>query len=223
DGGWTGLAFAEEFGGQALPWSLAAAVQELWGGANLAFSLCPLLSQVAAELLAKHGSPSQRKIYLAPLVEGRWTGTMNLTEPQAGSDLGALACRAEPAGDHYLIRGQKIFITYGDHDLAENVVHLVLARTPKAPAGSRGISLFIVPKHLVLASGQLGEANDLRVVSLERKLGIHASPTCVMAFGDGGGARGYLVGEENRGLEYMFTMMNNARLSVGLQGLSIAE
>jgi 3-(methylthio)propanoyl-CoA dehydrogenase len=222
-GGWNAIAFDPAFGGQGLPWTLAIAVQEMWGSANLAFSLCPLLTQGAVELLSTHGSPAQKQRFLGHLIRGRWTGTMNLTEPQAGSDLGALRCRAVKEGDHYRITGQKIFITYGDHDLAENVIHLVLARTPHAPAGSRGISLFIVPKILVSPAGALGHANDLRVVSLEHKLGIHASPTCVMAYGDGGGAIGYLVGEENRGLEYMFTMMNNARLSVGLQGVSIAE
>jgi 3-(methylthio)propanoyl-CoA dehydrogenase len=222
-GGWNGIAFDPAFGGQGLPWSLATAVQEMWGSANLAFSLCPLLTQGAVELLFAHGSPAQKQTFLGHLVRGRWAGTMNLTEPQAGSDLGALRCRAVREGDHYRITGQKIFITYGDHDLTENVIHLVLARTSDAPAGSGGISLFIVPKTLVSPAGALGDPNDLRVVSLEHKLGIHASPTCVMAYGDGGGAVGYLIGEENRGLEYMFTMMNNARLSVGLQGVSIGE
>ena len=222
-GGWNAVPFEPAHGGQGLPWSLAAAVQEMWGSANLAFSLCPLLTQGAIELLTAHGSPRQQEIYLPRLIDGHWTGTMNLTEPQAGSDLGALSCRATREGDHYRIKGQKIFITYGDHDLAENVIHLVLARTPEAPAGSRGISLFIVPKRMISPQGELGQANDLRVVSLERKLGIHASPTCVMAYGDKKGAIGFLVGEENRGLEYMFTMMNNARLSIGLQGLSVAE
>jgi len=221
-GGWNALPF-DAAGGQGLPWSLAIALQEMWGSANLAFSLCPLLTQGAIEAIAIHGSPAQRHTYLPKLISGEWTGTMNLTEPQAGSDVGALRCRAVPDGERYLITGQKIFITYGDHDMAENIVHLVLARTPGAPPGSRGISLFIVPKRLVNASGTLAQANDLRVAALEHKLGIHASPTCVMAYGDNGGAVGYLVGEENRGLEYMFTMMNIARLSVGLQGVSIAE
>jgi 3-(methylthio)propanoyl-CoA dehydrogenase len=222
-GGWSALPFDPAYGGQGLPWSLAIALQEMWGSANLAFSLCPLLTQGAVEAISAHGSPAQRQTYLPKLIGGTWTGTMNLTEPQAGSDVGALRCRAVPDGERYLITGQKIFITYGDHDLAENVIHLVLARTPEAPAGSRGLSLFLVPKRLVNASGALAQANDLRVVSLEQKLGIHASPTCVMAYGDNGGAVGYLIGEENHGLEYMFTMMNNARLSIGLQGLSIAE
>jgi alkylation response protein AidB-like acyl-CoA dehydrogenase len=222
-GGWNALPFDPAYGGQGLPWSLAIALQEMWGSANLAFSLCPLLTQGAVEAISAHGSPAQRQSYLPKLIGGTWTGTMNLTEPQAGSDVGALRCRAVPDGERYLITGQKIFITYGDHDLAENVIHLVLARTPEAPAGSRGLSLFLVPKRLVNAGGALAQANDLRVVSLEQKLGIHASPTCVMAYGDNGGAVGYLIGEENHGLEYMFTMMNNARLSIGLQGLSIAE
>jgi len=222
-GGWNAVPFDPDHGGQGLPWSLAIALQEMWGSANLAFSLCPLLTQGAIEAIAVHGSPAQRHTYLPKLVSGEWTGTMNLTEPQAGSDVGALRCRAVPDGERYLITGQKIFITYGDHDMAENVVHLVLARTPGSPPGSRGISLFIVPKRLVNAGGTLAQANDLRVAALEHKLGIHASPTCVMAYGDNGGAVGYMVGEENRGLEYMFTMMNIARLSVGLQGVSIAE
>ncbi len=222
-GGWNALPFDPVHGGQGLPWSLAIALQEMWGSANLAFSLCPLLTQGAIEAIAAHGSAQQQATYLPNLISGRWTGTMNLTEPQAGSDVGALRTRAVAEGRRYLITGQKIFITYGDHDFTENVIHLVLARTANAPPGSRGISLFIVPKRLVGPDGKPGKANDLRVVSLEHKLGIHASPTCVMAYGDNGGAEGYLVGEENRGLEYMFTMMNIARLSVGLQGLSIAE
>jgi alkylation response protein AidB-like acyl-CoA dehydrogenase len=221
--GWNSVAFDPAYGGQGLPWSLAVALQEMWGSANMAFSLCPLLTQGAIEAIEAHGSPAQRQAYLPKLIAGAWTGTMNLTEPQAGSDVGALRCRAVPDGERYLITGQKIFITYGDHDMAENVVHLVLARTPNSPPGSRGISLFIVPKRMVNANGTLGQANDLRVVALEHKLGIHASPTCVMAYGDNGGAVGYLVGEENRGLEYMFTMMNIARLSIGLEGVSIAE
>ena len=176
-----------------------------------------------SEALLAHGSDEQKRTYLPKMISGEWTGTMNLTEPQAGSDLGQLKSRAVKDGDHYRITGQKIFITYGEHDLTENIVHLVLARTPDAPAGVRGISLFIVPKFLPGADGKPGKRNDLRCVSLEHKLGIHASPTCVMSFGDDGGAVGYLVGEEGRGLSYMFTMMNNARLSVGIQGLAIAE
>ncbi|MDY0884233.1 acyl-CoA dehydrogenase [Dongia soli] len=223
EAGWNSVAFDPDFGGQGMPWALTTALQEIWNAANMAFSLCPLLTQGAVEALQIHGSDAQKKTYLAPLIAGRWTGTMNLTEPQAGSDLGALKTRAEPKGDHHLLTGQKIFITYGDHEMAENIVHFVLARLPDAPKGSKGISLFIVPKFLVNQDGSLGARNDVKAVALEHKLGIHASPTCVMAYGDEGGAVGYLVGEPNRGLEYMFTMMNNARLAVGVQGLAIAE
>jgi alkylation response protein AidB-like acyl-CoA dehydrogenase len=223
DGGWNSVPFDPEYGGQGVPWLVATAVQEMWQSANMAFGLCPLLNQGAVELLAAHGSEEQKRTYLSKMVAGNWTGTMNLTEPQAGSDVGALRTRAVAANGHYRIKGQKIFITYGDHDLTENIVHMVLARTPDAPAGTRGISLFIVPKFLPGADGQPKDRNDLRCVSLEHKLGIHASPTAVMAYGDGDGAIGYLIGEENRGLEYMFTMMNNARLNVGLQGVAIAE
>ena len=223
EGGWGSLPFDPAHGGQGLPWAVAAATQEMWNGANLSLALSPLLTQGAVELLSAHGSEAQKALYLGKMISGEWTGTMNLTEPQAGSDVGALKTRAEPAGDHYLITGQKIYITWGEHDCAENIVHMVLARTPGAPAGTRGISLFIVPKLLVNPDGGLGERNDLRCVSLEEKLGIHASPTCVMAYGDSGGAKGWLVGEENGGMAYMFTMMNNARLSVGIQGLALAE
>jgi alkylation response protein AidB-like acyl-CoA dehydrogenase len=223
DGGWNSLPFDPEFGGQGMPWLLAATVQEMWQAANMGFGLVLLLNQGAIDAIHHHGSAEQKAAYLPRMISGEWTGTMNLTEPQAGSDLGQLKSRAVKAGDHYLVTGQKIFITYGEHDMAENIVHLVLARTPDAPAGVRGISLFIVPKFLVGTDGALGKRNDLRCVSLEHKLGIHASPTCVMSFGDDGGAIGYLVGEEGRGLSYMFTMMNNARLSVGIQGLAIAE
>jgi alkylation response protein AidB-like acyl-CoA dehydrogenase len=223
EGGWGSLPFDPEFGGQGLPWTLATAVQEMWNAANMSFSLAPLLTQGAVELLQVHGSAAQKATYLPNLISGHWTGTMNLTEPQAGSDVGALKTRAERAGDHYLITGQKIYITWGEHDCADNIVHMVLARLPDAPAGTRGISLFIVPKFLVNADGTLGQRNDLRCVSLEHKLGINASPTAVMAYGDSGGAIGYLVGAENRGMECMFTMMNNARISVGVQGLAIAE
>ncbi len=223
EGGWNAVPFAPEHGGQGLPWLVAIALQEIWQSANMSWALCPLLTQSAVELLTAHGSDEQQATWLPKLVSGEWTGTMNLTEPGAGSDVGALKCKAEPAGEHYLIRGQKIFITYGEHDLAENIVHMVLARTPAAPEGTKGISLFIVPKFLISADGSRGSRNDLRCVSLEDKLGIHGSPTCVMAYGDNEGAVGYLVGEENRGMEYMFTMMNNARLSVGLQGVAIAE
>jgi len=222
-GGWNSLPFDPEFGGQGMPWLLATTVQEMWQAANMGFGLVLLLNQGAIDAIHHHGSPEQRLTYLPKMISGEWTGTMNLTEPQAGSDLGQLKSRAVKNGDHYLVTGQKIFITYGEHDMAENIVHLVLARTPDAPAGVRGISLFIVPKFLAGADGGPGKRNDLRCVSLEHKLGIHASPTCVMSFGDDGGAVGYLVGEEGRGLSYMFTMMNNARLSVGIQGLAIAE
>ena len=223
-GGWNSLPFDPEYGGQGMPWLLAATVQEMWQAAHIGRpSLVLLLNQGAIDAIHHHGSADQKTTFLPRMISGEWTGTMNLTEPQAGSDLAQLKSRAVKNGDHYLVTGQKIFITYGEHDMAENIVHLVLARTPDAPAGVRGISLFIVPKFLVGADGKLAARNDLRCVSLEHKLGIHASPTCVMSFGDGGGAVGYLVGEEGRGLSYMFTMMNNARLSVGIQGLAIAE
>ncbi len=223
EGGWNSVPFDPEHGGQGLPWALATALQEMWASANLSFSLCPMLTQGAIELLQNHGTPAQRADYLPHLIAGTWTGTMNLTEPQAGSDLGAVRTRAMRDGKRYRIVGQKIFITYGEHDLAENIVHMVLARLPEAPPGVKGISLFIVPKYLTEGHGASGPRNDLRCASIERKLGIHASPTCVMSFGDNGGAVGYLVGEENHGIEYMFTMMNNARLGVGVQGLAVAE
>ena len=222
-GGWNSLPFDPEFGGQGMPWLIATTVQEMWQAANMGFGLVLLLNQGAIDAIHHHGSAEQKARYLPKMISGDWTGTMNLTEPQAGSDLGQLKSRAVKEGNHYRVTGQKIFITYGEHDLAENIVHLVLARTPDAPAGVRGISLFIVPKFLVGDDGTPGKRNDLKCVSLEHKLGIHASPTCVMSFGDDGGAVGYLVGEEGRGLSYMFTMMNNARLSVGIQGLAIAE
>ncbi len=223
DAGWTTLPFDPAFGGQGMPGLMDTEVQEMWQSSNLIFGLVLLLSQGAIDAIHAHGSEQQQKIYLPNMIAGKWTGTMNLTEPQAGSDLGVLRSRAVKDGDHYKISGQKIFITYGEHDMVENIVHLVLARTPDAPAGVKGISLFIVPKFLINADGSLGKRNDLRCVSLEHKLGIHASPTAVMSYGDDGGAIGYLVGEEGRGLEYMFTMMNNARLAVGVQGLAIAE
>ncbi len=222
-GGWNGIAADAAWGGQGLPSLVATPVAEIWDGANLAFSLCPLLTQSAIELLARHGSPAQQRVWLPPLVEGRWTGAMNLTEPQAGSDVGALRTRAVRDGDRYRIVGQKIFITWGDHDMAENVVHIVLARVAGAPGGVKGLSLFIVPKFLVGADGSPGPRNDLRCAALEHKLGIAASPTAVMSYGDDGGATGYLVGEENRGIEYMFTMMNSARLGVGLEGVGVGE
>jgi len=223
EAGWNGVPFDPDYGGQGLPWAVAAAVQEMMTSANMAFSLCPLLTQGAVELLQAHGSDAQKRLYLPNLIHGRWTGTMNLTEPQAGSDVGTVRTRAVRDGERYRITGQKIFITYGEHDLSENIVHMVLARTPEAPPGIKGISLFIVPKFLVRADGTLDGRNDLRCVSLEHKLGIRGSPTATLAYGDSGGAVGELVGEENRGIEYMFTMMNNARLSVGIEGLAIAE
>jgi len=219
EGGWGTLAGPPEQGGQGLPLVLATVVMEDLGSANMAFSLVTMLSAGAVEALRHHGSPELQAQWLAKLVSGEWTGTMNLTEPQAGSDVGALKSRAEPAGDGgWRIEGQKIFITFGDHDLADNIVHLVLARTPGAPPGTRGISLFLVPKRL-----PDGRPNDVRCVSIEHKLGIHASPTCVMAFGDEGDCRGWLIGDEMAGMRAMFTMMNNARLNVGLQGVSIGE
>ena len=225
EGGWSGLCADPAHGGQGLPFSLAAPVSEMWNSGCMAFALCPLLTLAAIELLQTYGNEAQQRLWLGPLVRGQWTGTMNLTEPQAGSDLGALTTRAVPAGasewgDTYRIAGQKIFVTWGDHDLAPNIVHLVLARTPGAPPGSRGISLFVVPKFLPGENGAPGPRNGVRTLSLEKKLGIHASPTCVLAYED---AIGWRVGEENRGLGYMFTMMNNARLNVGIQGLAIAE
>jgi 3-(methylsulfanyl)propanoyl-CoA dehydrogenase len=222
--GWNGLAASPDWGGQGLPHALNAACIEMWHSAAMAFGLGPLLTMGAAEALAAHGDQSLKQMYLPKLVSGEWMGTMQLTEPQAGSDLSALRTRAERHGDGtYLITGQKIFITYGEHDLTDNIVHFVLARLPDAPPGTRGISLFLVPKYLVNADGTIGKANDARCHSVEHKLGIHASPTCTMVYGDHGGATGYLVGEENRGLNCMFTMMNNARLGVGLEGVAIAE
>jgi acyl-CoA dehydrogenase len=223
EGGWNGVSSDPEFGGMGLPELLSAATQEMWQAANMAWALCPLLTAGAVQALALHGSDEQKDAYLAKLITGEWAGTMNLTEPQAGSDLSVVRTRAVPEGDHYRISGQKIFITWGEHRMTDNIIHLVLARTPDAPAGVKGISLFLVPKFLLDADGQPGERNDLQCVSIEHKLGIHASPTCTMAFGDAGGAIGYLIGEEGRGLEYMFTMMNEARHKVGIQGLAIAE
>lgn len=218
DGGWNAVPFSSDYGGQNLSWLIAFPLQEMWQGANMSFGLCPLLNQGAVEAIDHHGSQEQKDYYLEKLISGEWTGTMNLTEPQAGSDLAAIRTKAEPAGDHYKIYGQKIYITYGEHDFADNIIHLVLARLPDAPEGVKGISLFIVPKIL-----EDGTRNDVICTGIEHKLGIHASPTCTMQFGDKGGAIGYLVGEANQGLKYMFTMMNNARLSVGLQGVAIAE
>ncbi len=223
ENGWTTLAAKPEFGGQGLPYLVATPVQEMWKSANLAFSLCPMLTQGAMEAIAHHASAAQQRLYLPRMAAGEWTGTMNLTEPQAGSDLSAVRTKAVPEGDYYRISGTKIFITWGEHTMAENIVHMVLARLPDAPEGVKGISLFIVPKFLVDSDGRLGGRNDVQCVSLEHKMGIHASPTAVLAFGEQGGAVGYLVGEPNRGLEYMFTMMNHARLNVGLEGVAVAE
>ncbi|MDM9623725.1 acyl-CoA dehydrogenase [Rhizobium sp. S96] len=228
-GGWNGLTAPEEFGGQALPHMLNVAALEMWNSGSTAFALCPTLTMGSVEAIYTHGSDALKNLYLAKLVSGEWTGTMNLTEPHAGSDLGALKTRAERRNDGtYRIFGQKIFITWGEHDAAENIIHLVLARLPDAPAGTRGISLFLVPKFLVNADGSLGARNDLFAHSLEHKLGIHGSPTCTMIYGDGRfgedkGAVAWLVGEENKGLACMFTMMNNARLAVGMEGVAIAE
>ncbi|NKB52914.1 MAG: acyl-CoA dehydrogenase [Rhizobiaceae bacterium] len=229
DGGWNALTGPPEFGGQGLPMSLQTAAFEMWNSGSLAFGIGPSLTIGAVEALSTHATEQLQNIYLEKLVSGDWTGTMNLTEPQAGSDLNALKSRAEPVGDgSYLVFGQKIFITYGEHDMTDNIVHLVLARLPDAPAGQKGISLFLVPKYLVNEDGSLGARNDVFCSGVEHKLGIHASPTCTMIYGDGKfgdmpGAIGWLIGEENRGLACMFTMMNNARLLVGIQGVAVAE
>jgi alkylation response protein AidB-like acyl-CoA dehydrogenase len=223
ENGWGGLSFPPEFGGQGLPMCVSAAVQEMWHSANMSFGLCPLLTQGAVDAIAHHASDELKQQYLPKMVEGVWSGTMNLTEPQAGSDLAAVRTQAQPSDDHYLIKGQKIYITYGEHDLTENIIHLVLARLPDAPEGVKGISLFIVPKFLLKDDGTPGERNDVRCLSIEHKLGIHASPTCVMSYGDNAGAVGYLIGKENHGLGYMFTMMNQARHAVGVEGYGIAE
>lgn len=224
EAGWPALAAPEELGGQNLPNVLAATVEEMWNSGSVAFGLLSLLSRGAVNVLLHVGSPELQQRYLPRMISGEWTGTMVLTEPQAGSDLSAVRTRATRATDgSYRLYGTKIFITYGDHDLVPNVVHLVLARVEGAPSGTKGISLFAVPKVLVNDDGSLGERNDVRAVSIEHKLGLHATPTCVMAFGDGPGAVGYLVGEENRGLEYMFIMMNSARFAVGLEGIGLAE
>ena len=224
EGGWQGLQHPADFGGQGLPKTIGAACIEMLNSANLSFALCPLLTDGAIEALLTAGSDALKSTYLEKLVTGEWTGTMNLTEPQAGSDLALVRTRAEPQGDgSYKVFGTKIFITYGEHDMADNIVHLVLARVAGAPEGVKGISLFVVPKFLVNQDGSLGKRNDVHCVSIEHKMGIKASPTAVLQFGDNGGAIGYLVGEENRGLEYMFIMMNAARYAVGLQGLAVAE
>lgn len=223
EGGWNALTFAEEYGGQAMPYTVGAAVSELFQSANLSWALGPLLNLGATKAIITHASESLKDTFAAKMVSGEWTGTMNLTESSAGSDLSQVRTQATPNGDHHLIKGQKIFISFGDHDMTDNIIHLVLARLPDAPEGTRGISLFIVPKYLVNDDGSLGERNDVWPIKVEHKLGIHGSPTCVMAYGEKEGAVGYLVGEENRGLEYMFTMMNHARLAVGAQGLSTSE
>jgi alkylation response protein AidB-like acyl-CoA dehydrogenase len=222
--GWNGLTGPAEYGGQGLPHLISAACTEMWQAASMGFSVGPMLTMAAIDALVAHGSDDLKRAYLAKLVSGEWMGTMQLTEPQAGSDVGALRTRAERAGDGtYRITGSKIFITYGEHDLTGNIIHFVLARLPDAPPGNKGISLFLVPKFLLNADGSIGARNDVRCHSIEHKLGIHASPTCTMVYGDAGGAQAWLVGEENRGLNCMFTMMNNARLAVGLQGVGIAE
>ncbi|WP_286830982.1 MULTISPECIES: acyl-CoA dehydrogenase C-terminal domain-containing protein [Kordiimonas] len=224
EGGWSTLSAKPELGGQGLPSTLSTAVDEMVTSANMAYSLLPMLTSGAIEAIDAHGTDEQRHLYLPKMITGEWSGAMNLTEPSAGSDVGALRAKASRQADgSYLITGQKIFITWGDHDLADNVIHLVLARLPDAPAGTKGISMFLVPKVHVNADGSLGEPNDVKCVSIEHKLGIHASPTCVMSFGDNGNCVGYIVGEENRGMANMFTMMNHARISVGLEGVAIAE
>ena len=222
-GGWVGICADVEAGGQGLPEIYGTAACEIWNGADMAFALEPFLSSGAALAIKAHASDALKERYLEKINTGEWSGTMNLTESGAGSDLGPMKTRAERHGDHYKIFGQKIYITWGDHDATDNIIHLVLARLPDAPAGSKGISLFLVPKFLVNDDGSLGERNDAFPVSTEHKLGIHGSPTCVMAYGDNGGATGYLVGEEHNGLACMFTMMNEARLKVGLQGVGASE
>lgn len=229
EGGWGTIGVPEEFGGQGLPFAIQTAVLDTLGSANMGFALCPTLTVGAIEALAHHGSPEQQALYLPHLATGAWTGTMNLTEPQAGSDVGSLRATAKPlgpdkfGGGKWSIKGTKIYISFGDHDMADNIVHLVLARTPDAPAGTRGISLFLVPKFRLKDDGTPGDSNDVRVVSIEHKMGLHASPTCVLSFGDHDDCVGELIGAEHAGMRAMFTMMNNARLNVGLQGVQIAE
>ena len=224
EGGWNAVSGPEGFGGQGLPLAINAACTEIWSAANVAFGLCPLLTASAIEALDAHGSDELKRIYLGKLVSGEWTGTMQLTEPQAGSDVGALRTRAEKQADGtYRLKGTKIFITYGEHDMTDNIVHFVLARLPDAPAGTKGISLFLVPKFMVNADGSLGQRNDIYASGVEHKLGMHASPTCTMTMGDHGGAIGFLIGEENQGMRCMFTMMNQARLGVGLEGVGVAD
>lgn len=223
ESGWQSLHQPTEFDGQGMPFLMQSVVAEMWNSANLSFALCPMLTAGAIEAIYAHGSDEIKQTYLSKMISGEWTGTMNLTEPQAGSDLSAVRSKAVRKDGHYLITGQKIFITWGDHEMTDNVVHLVLARLPDAPEGVKGISLFLVPKYLVNADGSLGDRNDAQAVSLEHKMGIHGSPTCVMSFGDGDGAIGYLIGEENKGLSCMFTMMNHARLEVGMEGVGLSE
>jgi len=223
EGGWGSLQFSPNYGGQGVPFVVAASVQEMWHSANMSWGLCPLLTQGAVEAITLNANEELKQRYLPKLISGEWSGTMNLTEGDAGTDVGSLKTRATPNGDHYLICGQKIYITWGEHDMSENIIHLVLARLPNSPQGVKGISLFLVPKILVNDDGSLGDSNDLKALSIEHKIGIHACPTCVMSYGEEDGAIGYLVGEENRGIQCMFTMMNNARLTVGLQGVSVSE
>ena len=224
DAGWGAISFDPEYGGGGFPWLVGIAVTEMLTAANMALSLNPMLTQGSIHALTAHGDQEQKLAWLPQLITGEWAGTMNLTEPQAGSDVGALTTKAEIQDDGtYKITGQKIYITWGEHDLTENIVHLVLAKTPDAPPGTKGISLFIVPKFIINDDGSIGEENDIKCLSIEHKLGIHASPTCVLQFGDNGGATGYIVGEENSGMRYMFTMMNQARLAVGLEGLAVAD
>ncbi len=223
EGGWTGIGTAEEYSGQNMPEILCAAAREMWHSANMGFALCHLLTEGLIHALQTSASDAQKQMFIPPMAEGRWTGTMNLTESQAGTDLASIRTQADPVGDHYLIKGQKIFITYGEHDMSENILHLVLARTPNAPAGVKGVSVFIVPKFLVNEDGSLGTRNDVKCVSIEHKMGINGSPTAILQYGENEGAIGYLVGEENQGLTIMFNMMNHARFSVGIQGLSISS
>ncbi len=223
DNGWQGIGKSTAIDGQGLPFLVHSAVAEMWYGSNMALALCPLLTSGAIEAIEQHAPADLQGLYLPHMISGEWSGTMNLTEPQAGTDLAAIKTRAERDGDRYRIRGQKIYITWGEHQMSDNIVHLVLARLPDAPEGVKGISLFLVPKYLANVDGSRGERNDLKVVSVESKLGIHSSPTCVMSYGDNDGAVGFLVGEEHNGLACMFTMMNNARLEVGMQGVAISE
>ena len=224
EAGWGAVPFEPGFGGGGFPWMVGIAIQEIMTAANMSFSMCPLLTQGAIDAIAHHGSESQKMTYLPKMISGEWSGTMNLTEPDAGSDVGAVRTKAVRNADgSYNITGTKIYISFGEHDMADNIIHLVLARTPDAPPGTKGISCFIVPKSLLNEDGSPGKRNDITCVSVEHKMGIHASPTCVLSYGDNGGAIGYLIGEENRGMQYMFTMMNQARLSVGLQGLALGD